>query len=92
MHLAVEDEKLFPALAAAGDEQLRSLTQECRTESGGLREATRMRRRKWPSVDTIQDSPDDFVLETKRLLSGLKRRIAREEHVLLSMAERVGSC
>jgi hemerythrin-like domain-containing protein len=88
VHLAMEDNALYPRVLDHGSPRLRKLAAEFMTDMGGIHERFREYLVRWSVPQRIQASTAEFVQETTVLLDALKRRIAREDTELYPMVDR----
>ncbi|PLX81213.1 MAG: hypothetical protein C0616_05420 [Desulfuromonas sp.] len=79
VHLAMEDEVLYRGLAGNADEPLQGLLASCREECGHLSEALIAYQGRWPTPRSVQEAPEQFILETGELFSIIDRRLELEE-------------
>ncbi len=82
VHLSAEDKTLYPKLLAHKNAHVQSLTQRFISEMGGIADAVGGYREQWSSARRIQDSPEEFIVQTRRLFSALEKRIKSENTIL----------
>lgn len=87
VHLAMEDNSLYPAMLTHKDARLKTTAQRYQQEMGGIKGAFENYTKKWASATSIQANPDQFVKESKSLFETLGRRIARENNELYSLLD-----
>ncbi len=88
VHLAIEDNSLYPRYRGHADARLRDTAARFQTEMGGLGERFDAYRRAWPGPLAIARDPAAFVAETARVLAALKERVGREEAQLYELIDR----
>ncbi len=86
-HLKLEDNEIYPALSEAEDPELRTTAKQFKSEMGDLKQSFNSYVNRWPSAGIIQDSAEEFVIETRKILSTLEARIEREDCELYSEIE-----
>lgn len=86
LHLAMEDEVLYPSLAASPDPEVSETARIFAEEMGGLAAAFGAYNERW-AVDTIEREPAMFAEETRRVFAALARRIDRENNELYPLLE-----
>jgi hemerythrin-like domain-containing protein len=87
IHLAMEDESLYPSLLAHPDAQLRDRARLLREELRGLKEALARYLNRWPTHVAIERDAPVFAEQTRELLAQLARRIELEDRELFPLAE-----
>jgi methyl-accepting chemotaxis protein len=87
LHLAREDEKLYPALLAHSDEQVRATTQSYVAEMGELAAAYQDFAGAWPSPQAIANDPAGFDAQCRAVFAALADRIHRENGEFYPMAD-----
>jgi hemerythrin-like domain-containing protein len=88
VHLAIEDNALYPALIHHSDETIRSTAKRFIEEMGDLKAAFTAYMDRWPNSSTIDSHPRDFVLQTRQLFGALADRIDRENNELYTLVDR----
>jgi hemerythrin-like domain-containing protein len=91
VHLAMEDEGLYPSLGKSTDPNVRKLATQYQTEMGNLLPAVGNYAKKWSTPMQIEAAPSDFCKETKGLFEALAKRIERENNELYPMIEKVAA-
>lgn len=86
VHLAMEDNCLYPLLEKHQVVQVRDTARKFREEMSGVKPAVEEFARKW-STFTIRDNPTGFCAEAKHLFAVLADRIKRENTGLYPLAE-----
>ena len=89
LHLAAEDEVLYPKLLEHSEERVRTLAQKYLDETGGLADDFRAYADRWPSPASIDANPIAFASQTRRILATLKKRISREDDRLFPLIEKL---
>ena len=87
IHLAMEDDSLYPSLLVHSNAQLRECAQRLRDELKGLREALARYLGRWPTHVAVEREARAFAEQTRELLAQLARRIEREDRELFTLAE-----
>ena len=82
MHLAQEDQVLYPALLENKEPKVRETAQKFIQEMGGLSQAFNKFRAKYASVNSIKENPVQFAAEMKAVANTLYKRIRAEEQDL----------
>lgn len=88
VHLAIEDNSLYPRYRDHADSRLRDTAQRFESEMGGLGERFDLYRKTWPGPLAIARDPAAFVAETAAVLAALKERVGREETQLYDLIDR----
>ena len=89
IHLAAEDDALYPKLIAAADHEISDTAKRFKDEMGGLKEDFLAYQAQWGRAEHIQKDPAGFVRETQRLFKALGNRVEREDTVLFPLADRL---
>jgi hemerythrin-like domain-containing protein len=79
IHLAMEDQALYPRLAAHASPAVRKLAQRFAAEMGGILGEFKAYLVHWPTPESIQHDGARFIRETQRILAALSARIAKED-------------
>lgn len=87
VHLAIEDNSLYPRYRSHADATLRTTAQRFETEMGGLGERFDAYRKAWPGPLAIARDPAAFVTQTREVLRALQERVAREESQLYDLID-----
>ncbi len=87
VHLAMEDESLYPKLLDHSDDKVSSIASDYLCEMGDLAEKFKGYMDTWNTVESIEDDPDEFVSRTNQILSALTNRITREDKELYRLVE-----
>lgn len=87
VHLAIEDNSLYPRAKALDDARLREVASRFETEMGGLNQRFDAYRKSWPGPLAIARNPALFARETKAILEALKERVGREESQLYDLID-----
>jgi hypothetical protein len=82
LHLAMEDEALYPALHAHSSMQVRATAKRFVEEMGGIKAAFVQYLNKWPTPTSISANPEAFIRETNGIFEALASRIAKENDEL----------
>ena len=86
-HLKLEDGSLYPRIQASGNATAQRTAMEFQDEMGSLARVFTEYVAAWPHSKSIQESPEQFVEQTKGIHKALSERIKREESVLYPLAE-----
>jgi hemerythrin-like domain-containing protein len=86
VHLAMEDNSLYPSLEKHQVPRVRDTARKFREEMSGVKPAVEAFSRKWQVFD-IRANPTGFCTETKHLFAVLADRIKRENTELYPLAE-----
>lgn len=87
VHLAIEDNSLYPRIKTHPDARVRETATRFETEMGGLSQRFDAYRKAWPGPLAIARDPAAFVKETREVLDALKARVAREETQLYDLID-----
>jgi hypothetical protein len=87
VHLAMEDETLYPRLLAHAEARVSSLARLYVDEMGGLAESFRRYVDRWPTPAAIAARPAIFADDTRGVLEALRTRIAREDRELYPLVD-----
>lgn len=89
IHLALEDEILYPALRNASDPAMARTAERYWQEMGGLADAFLDFVDRWKRADVLLADADRFRAESAHVFAALADRIAREHEDIYPMAERL---
>ncbi len=87
IHLAMEDESLYPSLLETLDVEFKSIVQTFIDDMGAIGEVLEEYKNKWPSEVEIQENPKDFIDQTKAIFNTLSLRIGRENNELFKLVD-----
>lgn len=87
VHLAMEDQGLYPILLEDSDPDVRREAQEYIDEMGSLGEEFMNYTQTWVHSNAAQQDPRLFISETREILDKLTNRIFREDHALYVLVE-----
>lgn len=87
VHLAIEDNSLYPRAKALDDPRLRQVASRFEAEMGSLSERFDQYRRAWPGPLAIARDPVRFTAETRAVLEALRARVGREESELYDLID-----
>lgn len=87
VHLAMEDDSLYPRLLESPDESVRTTTIRYQNEMGNISTTFHNYMAKWRTAQPIQDDPHEFIAQTHKLFSALAERIEREDNELYPMID-----
>lgn len=88
MHLAAEDNALYPQLLAHTDAKIKGLASQFQKEMGGIKDAFEGYIRKWSTPQTIQADAKTFVTETNGVFQVLAKRIEKEDNELYPLVDK----
>lgn len=89
IHLAQEDQCLYPALVASDDERIASVANRFVAEMGGLSKILESFGERWSCRKAISENFEAFCSETATVLDALNNRILRENEELYPLADSV---
>lgn len=78
LHLAVEDQALYPALQRSGDAALARMGRQYQDEMGPLAQAYEAFARRWNTAQRLQGDPEGFRADANDVLRRLHERMQRE--------------
>jgi hypothetical protein len=81
LHLAMEDEILYPELLDHKDIEIRSMAKMFIEEADEVNDALKYYNQKWSTPVDINNKPDEFIKETKEVFDSFLRRNIREERI-----------
>jgi hemerythrin-like domain-containing protein len=87
VHLAMEDNSLYPRLLASKDEKIKKIARQFIEEIGGIAPVFNNYLNKWPNPASIESNPSEFINETNKLFNALKNRIERENNILYPLID-----
>jgi hypothetical protein len=87
VHLAIEDNSLYPRTKALANPHLRDLACRFEAEMGDLSVRFDAYRKAWPGPLAIGRDPATFVRETRAVLEALRARVGREETQLYDLID-----
>lgn len=85
VHLAAEDDHIYPILRRHPDPHVRSVAERFSRELGGLAAAMEDYKAEWRVVWGLAELPAPFVRRTRLVLAALEERIRREEEELYAL-------
>ena len=80
LHLAVEDQALYPALQRGGDEALARMGRQYQHEMGPIASAYDAFARRWNTADSVRRDAEGFRSEANVVLRRVFERMQREDH------------
>lgn len=89
IHLAFEDQALYPPLLKHQNQLVQTKVREYMGEVGGLKGALAGHLQAWMSTQRVEGEPERFRSETKALLGALDRRLQAEDHEFYPLLERL---
>ncbi len=90
IHLALEDQALYPRLLAHDNQTLRAQAQKFKDEMGGIRTTFDAYIKRWATSILIMNGADSFISDTNNLISVLGDRISRENDGLYTLIDQEG--
>ena len=87
LHLAIEDNSLYPSLEKHADARIRELRTKFARDMGGLKPNFEAFTRKWTESE-IRANAAAFCAEAKKVFAALNDRIKRENTALYPLLER----
>ena len=88
IHLAAEDQALYPKLISHNDAKIKNLAKQYVTEMGGIKSAFEAYQQRWSSPQKIQANPATFVQETRGVFDVLAKRIYKEDNELYPLLDK----
>lgn len=79
LHLAVEDNLLYPALESSGNSSLANMSKRYRDEMNGISGGYLEFASKWNSPRLLEEQPEVFREEANRVLKILYERMKKED-------------
>ncbi|OJX79432.1 hemerythrin domain-containing protein [Magnetospirillum sp. 64-120] len=89
VHLALEDNSLYPRCLRNDDSHLRQVAQRFQNEMGDLGPRFDSYKKSWPGPLAIARDPATFVTDTIAILNLLRARVAREESEFYDIVDQV---
>jgi hypothetical protein len=86
LHLAMEDEGLYPSLSESVDAKIRDMARAFAVEMGSLAATFHAYNDRW-TVPAIAQQPEVFAQETRAVFRALADRIDRENNDLYPLLE-----
>lgn len=87
VHLAAEDNLLYPQLLKSSESATRSVAERFSAEMKPISESFKSYASRWASARTIQTDAEGFVKETRAICKALGERIRREHAELYPLAD-----
>lgn len=87
VHLAMEDNALYPRLAARADGPLKALASRYAEEMGGIHADFTSYLSRWRAASAIARDTEAFLAETVDVLAALRERIDREDAELYPLVD-----
>jgi len=88
MHLAMEDNVLYPQILEHPSQDIQKLARAYTKEMGGITASFTQYVARWPSPETIQGKPAEFVKDTLNIFKALMKRIEKEDSELYPLIDR----
>lgn len=89
MHLAMEDEALYPNLMNHSNAEIRDTAKKFVEEMGGIKETFMAFADKWPVSGVIESDAGEFIKETQSLFAALANRVERENNELYPLLDNI---
>lgn len=89
VHLAMEDQGLYPILLENSDPKVRREAEAYIAEMGSIGEEFKNYMQTWVHSNTAQDDPHRFIKDTRDILDKLTNRMYREDNELYILVERL---
>jgi len=89
IHLAAEDQQLYPKMAKSSDKIVAATAKRFQQEMGGLKAAFEAYYGKWSMAKAIQSDPPGFIAATKGVFDALGKRVQRENTELYPLADKM---
>ncbi len=86
-HLTAEDKVLYPRLLQSEDATIKSTAEKFMKEMGGIGEALKGYKAKWPNPQSIEKDAATFVTETNGIFTALASRIEKENSELYPLLD-----
>lgn len=90
IHLAMEDQGLYPDLLKHRDQRVSDLARSYMDEMGNILQRFQRFIARWGYEQVIAIEPERFEKETREVLAALQQRIRREDNELYPLIELVG--
>ena len=87
VHLASEDQVVYPRLIKAADQNVSTIAKRFADEMGGIGDAFKVYLSHWRNAVAIAARARTFASETKQIASALGTRIDREERELYPLLD-----
>lgn len=87
VHLAMEDESLYPRLIAGTDARVSELARRYQQEMGGLAGAFKAFCDKYPTAAAIEQNSEAFKSDASGVFDAVARRIQREDSELYALVD-----
>ncbi|MYM67325.1 hypothetical protein GTP45_10830 [Pseudoduganella sp. FT55W] len=87
LHLAMEDQSLYPSMLKSTDQEARSLAQNYMKEMGDLASAFERYMNSWKNGGAISANAAEFTEQSKGIFNALSKRIHRENTLLYPVAD-----
>jgi hemerythrin superfamily protein len=87
-HLTLEDEALYPALVNHTDEYIKTRAMDYLDKLSGLKHIFTEYLDRWPTAESVQVHPDEFIRETAEILEVISFRINLEESDIYQLVDR----
>lgn len=87
VHLAMEDESLYPKMIKHANPNIANTAKKFMTEMGTIKTAFTGFMKKWGSETAMKGNPTAFITETQGLFGVLAKRIEKENNELYKMMD-----
>lgn len=89
IHLSMEDKALYPKLLNSNNKDAAKIAKDFQTEMGGIKQVFEKYTNIWSTEKSIISNADQFIADTKGLLTALKARIDKENSILYPTADKL---
>ena len=89
IHLAFEDQALYPSLLRNPSPAVQAKARQYMDEMGGLKERLAALMGRWVSAQRVQQEPQAFRAEAREFLQALERRLQGEDQDFYPLLERL---
>lgn len=87
LHLAMEDQSLYPSMLRSTDPEARALAKQYSDEMGDLALAFNNHMKTWGSNAAVTNAAEEFTTQTKAIFNALSKRMHRENTQLYPKAD-----
>lgn len=87
IHMLEEDKFLYPELINSSDSDIRTMANQYMSEMGYLAEEYSRFKMEYNTANKILSKPDTFILEAKKIINALLKRINKEDNELYAFIQ-----
>ncbi len=87
IHMLEEDKFLYPDLINNADAKVKSLANQYISEMGNLANEYTHFKSEYNTAKKIQDKPDTFIIEAKKIIHALMNRMNKEDNELYAFIQ-----